>query len=206
MSRRSPGQTKQLRKTQQAKRKSGWPLASVVVGLLLICIAVLNFELTGRTILFWLSRDDYIRTDLKVTELSPGRHAMVFGIVAATGEEFHSRIVPAELIELDSPSDPTGTLMKPERAKGKVVPIWFAQDHNSFFSSRRVQYVSEFPTLPSGTLVLGTAAVNLSIFAIGACLTAFGVWLAYAKREPSMKPSIDTIEGDRTDASANPDR
>jgi hypothetical protein len=171
-----------------ARGRSAWPAAAVGFGLILVCIALFTLNLTGRARLFWLSRDDYIRTELEVTDLSPGTghsKSMVVGIVTATGEEIHSRHVPTELVEFDSPSDPTGTLMKPETARGKRIPSWFAQDHNSLINSARVHYVSEFGTLPSGTLILGTAAVNLAIFAAGASFVAIGIRRANARGIPT---------------------
>jgi hypothetical protein len=150
-----------------AKAQSGWPTVAVVFGLILVCIALFALELAGRTLRFWLSRDDYIRTELKVTDLN-SEGDTVFGIVAATGEEIHSNRVHAA-------------------ARGKVVPIWFAQGHNSFFSSARVQYVSEFETLPSGTLVLGIAAVNLAILAVGAWCVVFGIRRANARAIPTQQ-------------------
>ncbi len=41
-----------------AKGRSGWSAAAVGFGLILICIALFTLNLTGRTLLLWLSRLD----------------------------------------------------------------------------------------------------------------------------------------------------
>ena len=158
------------------QRRSALPLVATVFGLLLVCIGVLVLELTGRTLLFWLARDDYIRTEVTVTDvlIDSELEVAVWGIVAATGKEVRLPSAPTELHVYDSPSDATGELMEPSAARGKVIPIWFAEDHTSFFSSSRVHFVSEYDTPPSGTLVLSIAAVNLAILAVGAWCTAYG--------------------------------
>jgi hypothetical protein len=113
--------------------------------------------------------------------------AVVLGAVAATGEEIRGNRAPTELRDFVSKSVPNGTVMTFEKVRGKAVPIWYARDHKSFFTSEAVQYISEFPTLPSATLVLGIAAVNLAIFAAGVGLTDFGVRRSNALADPTQK-------------------
>ena len=156
---------------------SGWSAATFVSGLIIICFAVLVLGLTSRTSFFWLSRDDYIRTELTVTDLDPGTEdsdATLSGTVTATGKEIHTHHIPQELFEFDSPNDPIGTHMDAEKARGKRIPIWFAEDHQSFFSSARIQYVSEYDSLPDFKLVLKTAAVGLALFVAGIWLMCYG--------------------------------
>lgn len=138
-------------------------------GLAIACLAVFSLELTLRTFIFWLSRADYVRTEFKVTELHIGIEGdpMVWGTVAATGEELRLVRVPSELYEATTPNGPISTVISPEAAQGRVVPIWFARGHQSLFSSPRVQFVSEFETLPSALRVLGVAALSLRTLTLG---------------------------------------
>lgn len=189
-SRRSvPGLKEAHNRSAAKQRGSALPLAATMFGLLLVCIALLTAELTGRTMLFWLARDDYIRTEVTVTNvlIDSELEVAVWGIVAATGEEVRLPSVPTELHVYDSPSDPTGELIEPSAARGTVIPIWFADDHTSLFSSARVHFVSEYDTLPSGWLVLGTAAVNLAVLALGVWCTAYG--FRRAMRTTNQEPS-----------------
>jgi len=188
MSRRSRSQRSQRRSIKaRPKRQSRWPAVAFVFGLIVACFAIFLLELTGRTLFFWLFRDDYIRTELKVTSISPGweEQTIVSGIVAATGEKVHLHRIPTELVHFDSPSDPTGTVMDHMAVRGKVIPIWFAEDHDSFFSSARVHYVSEFKTMPSGKLVLGIATVNLAILAAAVWYVVVGIRRYNARGRPT---------------------
>src|SRR5689334_6750059 len=132
--------------------------AAFLSGLVLACISVFGLTLTGRTFVFCLTRGDYIRTELEVTEIGHGDgSAAVFGVVAATGEEIRCHRVPEELKGLFSRDDPNSTAMTFEKVRGKVVPIWYARNHRSFLAGDPVQFVSEFPTRPGTGLAFGIA-------------------------------------------------
>lgn len=157
-------------------KSAAWATFAVVFGLIVVCLAVFTLNVSIRTLAFWLSRDDYVRTELKIKSIdSLSDEATVYGFVVATGEQVHVPRVPSELYEYDSPNDITGTLMTSEKARGRLVPIWFAENHTSSFSSARVHFVSEFKTPPSGRFMLGIAAVNLAMFAVGAGSTWAGI-------------------------------
>jgi hypothetical protein len=152
------------------------PGAVLVIGLILICFAFLTINLTARTIAFWIYRNDYTRTELEVTELIPGTgdsDSVLIGIVAATGDEIHSNQIPTELMEFSSPRGVIGTVMNPAAARGKKIPIWYARDHQAWFTSANIQFASEFDTLPSSRLVLGIVCVNLALFALAAWCIVF---------------------------------
>src|SRR4051794_31472402 len=83
--------------------------AAVLSGLVLAVLALFLGGLTSRVVLLWLQRGDYIRTELNVTEIAHGDGAVVYGIVAATGEEVHCTRMPAELREFVA-SDPNSTV------------------------------------------------------------------------------------------------
>src|SRR3954453_21989271 len=93
--RRKPSLPKPAR--APAEGRSGCATAAVLVGLVLAVLGVFGSTLTSRAFLFWLSRGDYIRTELEVTEISHGDGAAVYGRVAATGEKVRCTRVPAEL-------------------------------------------------------------------------------------------------------------
>ena len=151
------------------------PTAAVGGGLLLVCIALFVSNLTVRTLLFWHSKADYVRTELEVTGYSPAfRDPLLLGKVRSTGEEVHYSVFPSELFKYDSSSDATGSLISADEARGKLIPIWFAKDHGSFFTAARIYYVSEFETPPSGIFVLKLSAVNLAILLAGAWLFRWG--------------------------------
>src|SRR5207245_2958608 len=59
--------------------------------------------------------------------------------------------------------DPNSTVTTFEEVGGKVVPIWYARDHQGSLSCKQVQYVSEFPMPPGGKTVLGILALNLAL-------------------------------------------
>ena len=73
-----------------------------------------------------------------------------------------------------------------EKVRGKAVPIWYARDHRSFLTSEAVQFVSEFPTMPSAELILGMATVNLAILAAGVGLAVFGARRMNAAPDPQQ--------------------
>ncbi len=169
--------------TRAAEPKPAWATFAVVLGLIVVCLAVFTLDFTIRTLAFWLSRDDYVRTELEIKSIdSLGDNATVYGVVVATGEEVHVPRTPSELYEFDSPSDVTGTLMSSEKARGRLVPIWFAEDHDSSFESARVHFVSEFETPPSHSFVLGLAAMNLALFAVGVASVWAGIRLSRERK------------------------
>jgi hypothetical protein len=159
--------------SQATEARSGCFSPASLVGLVLVCMA-LALASTVRTLRFWLSRHDYIRTELRVTNIVfYDFDPLVYGIVAATGDEVQCDHVPPELIVFDSPRDPVGTTMSADAARGKVTPIWYAA--NPSFSSPRVQFVSQYETLPSGKWVFGKLALNLTVIAVGACCLVLGL-------------------------------
>jgi hypothetical protein len=70
---------------------------------------------------------------------------------------------------------PAQATMTSEKARGRLVPIWFAEDHHSSFSSPRVQFVSAFKTPPSSSFALGFTTFNLEMFAVGLAITWAGI-------------------------------
>ena len=150
---------------------SAKPAVAACVGLFLICIALFLGTLTYRVVALWITKDDYVKGELRVTAIDHGPDSSFFGVIVATGEEFHSTQIPTELYEYDSPSDPSGTLTTNAKAEGKIIPIWLALRDHSFFHPGKIQYMSEFDTLPDGQLVANFLTVNLTILLLGYWLT-----------------------------------
>lgn len=138
-------------------------------GLVTVVLALFAANLTIRTLVLWWFRDDYVRTELVVTEVGDRQHdPILFATVAATGEEIHTRTLPTELYTYDSPRDATGTLASDERLRGMRIPIWWCDRHWRVMSDTRLAYVSEYgPGLPSTRLALVTTAVNAAIAGLG---------------------------------------
>ena len=143
-------------------------------GLVILVLAAFVANLTLRTWFFWWYQDDYVRTELVVTELSiQGGEPMLFGIVAATGDEVHTSITPTEIFRYDSPSDATGDLKRSDEVRGMHIPMWYVGAEQSIVGTPSIYWVSEYGTLPSTRLALTTAAINLAIAALGAwCIRA----------------------------------
>jgi len=156
---------------EEGCRNSPRLLISAFAGLFLICIAAFTFNLTAQCAMLWLTRADYIRTELEIESLSyVTGEALLVGRIMATGEEVHNYHVPHELY-VPRPSGSGFELMKAEEAKGKRVPIWYAAEHDSLFTSAKIQYRSEYPKLPTFQNVFNVAAVNFAIFLFGVILT-----------------------------------
>lgn len=138
-------------------------------GLVTIVMALFVSNLTIRTLALWWFRDDYVRTELVVTEVGDRQHdPILFGTVAATGAEIQTRTLPTELYGYDSPSDATGALKPESELRGMRIPIWWCDRHRRVMSDTRLAYVSEYgPELPSTRLALVTTAVNAAIAALG---------------------------------------
>lgn len=171
----SPRSRKRRAKEAEAPA-SAWHGCAVLLGLVVLPVSLLVLDLTLRITSFWLSRDDYVRTELEVTDVDVGVDSEgMFGIVAATGEEIRVGRLPLELYEHDSPSDPIGTRMTPEQAKGKKIPIWYAAGHTSFWDSPAVQFVSEYPERPDGSTMAGPLCITLAMAGIGAGLVWWGL-------------------------------
>ncbi len=137
-------------------------------GLLVVIVALFTLNLTIRTLTLWWHQGDYVRTELEVTGLSPSRSPLLFGIVAATGEEIHTSILPTEIFTYDSPSDATGTLKRSADIEGLRIPVWYCPRRHSIFGNPHVYYVSEYGTLPTARTALGVVAINLAIALLGA--------------------------------------
>src|SRR5689334_3507645 len=81
-------------------------------------------RLTSRISVFRLLRDDFIPTELEVTETGHGGgSAVALEIVAATGEEICCHRVPEGLKRRFSAEDPNSTVMTLEKVRGQAVPI-----------------------------------------------------------------------------------
>jgi hypothetical protein len=147
-------------------RSGWWRSGEAILGLVLFTVAVLMLELTCRTFLFWQQQGDYVLTELTVTR-GVGRKGNGFrGVVQATGEEHFLTRVPRDYHEYVS-RDPTDTRKPWDKVIGMKIPIWFARDHTSLFSSSPVHYVSEYASPPSGWEVLARVATTLAVAAIG---------------------------------------
>lgn len=166
---------KPKRRREQEKLPTAWHATAVLLGLIVSALSLLVMDLAGRTFSFWLTQQDYVRTELNVTSVDQGPDADgMFGIVAATGEEIRVPRIPSELFEYDSPSDPTGTRMPPEKAKGKQIAIWYAESHTSIWTSPRVQFVSEYPQPPDEREVLFVSVIAVGMLGLGVGAAVWG--------------------------------
>ena len=137
-------------------------------GLVILVIALFTSNLTIRTLVFWWYASDYVRTELVVTEFSPhGKNPLVFGTIAATGEEIHTSILPTELFRHDTPDAVVGHLRSRDEALGMHIQVWYCPRRHSLFGDPRVMYVSEYGALPSTREALVTLGINVAIGWLG---------------------------------------
>ncbi len=98
---------------------------------------------------------------------------MVFGTIAATGEEIHTSILPTELFRHDTPDAVVGHLRSRDEALGMHIQVWYCPRRHSLFGDPRVMYVSEYGTLPSHALGAHDGAGSTSR-SEGSASSAFG--------------------------------
>jgi hypothetical protein len=141
-------------------------------GLVVLTLAAFTLNLTLRTLTFWWYQADLVRTDFVVTDLSDRRRdPLLFGTVTATGEDIHTALLPTELFAYDTPSDATGRLRSDAKIRGLRIPMWYQSGRHSMVGSPSIYWVSEYGTLPSAGLALGTLAVNAAMAGVGvACV------------------------------------
>src|SRR5262249_62192721 len=84
--RRMPGLLKSAQ--APAENRAGCAAAAALLsGLVLAGLGLFVGSMTTRIVLLWLQRGDYSRTELRIAEIGHGDGSVVYGIVAATGEE-----------------------------------------------------------------------------------------------------------------------
>lgn len=145
-------------------------------GLVILVLALFTLNLTSRTLFFWWYQADLVRTELVITDLSDRQYdPLLFGTVAATGEEVHTSIFPTEIFQYDSPRDATGTLKRPDQVRGLHIPIWYGSARDSLVGTPTIYYVSEYGTPPSTRLALLTTAINAAIGWLGVLCIRWGL-------------------------------